>query len=260
MTPKEAEEMESLQNTKKKKKKRAKEEEKRKKAPKQRKKKALPMALLISAQGSATYADILKEVKKGLAEEELEENVDKVRRTNNDHLLIVLNRQNGDKLEPLQRKVAKVLGGQAVVSGKSHEVELSIRDIEETTTKEEVGAALQKAAGDEVTVTKDAIRALRSAYNGTKIASIKLPEEVARKVIGDRGKIRIGLVNCPVKEVPRPHASSAGTRGTLPANVRVKSTDPASASSADRQGTKSPTARKNRTVPYVLKGAKTTTT
>ena len=69
--------MEWKQNTKKKKKKnkREKEEEvekeKRKKAPKQRKKKALLKALLISAQGSATYADILKEVKKGLAEEGL---------------------------------------------------------------------------------------------------------------------------------------------------------------------------------------------
>ena len=62
MTPKEAEEMEWLQNTKKKKKKRAKEEEKRKKAPKQRKKKALSKALLISTQESATYAGILKEV------------------------------------------------------------------------------------------------------------------------------------------------------------------------------------------------------
>ena len=65
-------------------------------------------------------------------------------------------------------------------------------------------AALQKAAGDELTVTNDAIRALRPAYKGTEIASINLPEEVARKVIGDRGKIRTGLVNCPVKEVTRP--------------------------------------------------------
>ena len=68
---------------------------KKKEGPKQRKKKALPKALLISAQGSATYADILKEVKKGLAEEGLEENVDKVKRTNNDHLLIVLNGEMG---------------------------------------------------------------------------------------------------------------------------------------------------------------------
>ena len=108
--PNEDQEMEWKQNTKKKKK-RAKEKEKRKKAPKQHKKKALPKALLISAQGNATYADTLKEVKKGLAEEGLEENVDKVRRTNNDHLLTVLNRENGDKLESLHRKVAEVLGG-----------------------------------------------------------------------------------------------------------------------------------------------------
>ena len=72
----------------------------------------------------------------------MEENVDKVKRTNNDHLLIVLNRENGDKLEFLQRKVADVLDGQAIVSGKSHEVELTIRDLEATTTKEEIKAAL----------------------------------------------------------------------------------------------------------------------
>ena len=55
----------------------------------------------------------------------MEENVDKVRRTNNDHLPIVLNRENGDKLECLQRKVVDVLDGQAIVSGKSHEVEVT---------------------------------------------------------------------------------------------------------------------------------------
>ena len=64
-------------------------------------------------------------------------------KSNND--LIVLNRENGDKLESLQRKVADVLDGQAIVSGKSHEVELTIRDLEETTTKEEVKAALQNS-------------------------------------------------------------------------------------------------------------------
>ena len=100
--------------------------------------------------------------------------------------------------------MADVLDGQAIVSGKSHEMELIIRDLEETTTKEEVKAALQRVAGNEFVVTTNAIRALRPAYKGTQITSVKLPDEVARKVVGERGRIRIGLVNCNIKEVMRP--------------------------------------------------------
>ena len=180
------------------------EKEKRRNPPKQRKNKTLPKALLISANDNASYADILKKVKEGLREHELEDTIDKVRRTNNDKLLIVLDRKSGDKLEPLQRKVASVLGNEAEVSGRSQEIELSIRDLEETTTEDDVKVALQKAAGSDIVVPRNWIRALRPAYKGTQIASVKLPEEVARKVMGERGRIRIGLVNCPIKEVDRP--------------------------------------------------------
>ena len=175
------------------------EKEKRRNPPKQRKNKTLPKALLISANDNASYADILKKVKEGLREHELEDTIDKVRRTNNDKLLIVLDRKNGDKLEPLQRKVASVLGNEADVSGRSQEIELSIRDLEETTTEDDVQVALQKAAGSDIVVPRNWIRALRPAYKGTQIASVKLPEEVARKVMGERGRIRIGLVNCPIQ-------------------------------------------------------------
>ena len=119
-------------------------------------------------------------------------------------MLIVLDRKSGDKLEPLQRKVVSVLGNEAEVSGRSQEVELSIRDLEETTTDDEVKAALQKAAGSDIVVSRNSIRTLRPAYKGTQIALVRRPEEVARKVMGQRGRIRIGLVNCPVKEVDRP--------------------------------------------------------
>lgn len=185
------------------KKKRAK--EKRKNSPKYRKrKKILSKALLISAQSDVSYADILKKVKEGLQEDELEDTIDKVRRTRNDQLLIVLSRKNGDKLEPLQKRVTEVLGDKAMVIGKSQEVELLIRDIEETTTKAEIKAALQKVAGSECTIMDSSIRALRPAYRGTLMASIRLPDEVARNVLGEKGRIRIGLVSCSVKEVTRP--------------------------------------------------------
>ena len=139
---KEHEEMEWKQATRKKKR----EKEKRTNLSKQWKNKTLPKALLISANDNASYADTLKKVKEGLREYELEDTIDKVRRTNNDQWLIVLDRKSGHKLEPLQRKVASVLGNEAEVSGRSQEVQLSIRDLEETTTEDEVKAALQKAA------------------------------------------------------------------------------------------------------------------
>lgn len=52
------------------------------------------------------------------------------------------------------------------MTGKSHEVKLSIRDLEETITKDDIEAALQKAAGSEFMVTENAMRALRPAYKG----------------------------------------------------------------------------------------------
>ena len=70
--------------------------------------------------------------------------------TNNDQLLLFIDQKSVDKLEPLQRKVASVLGNEAEVFGISQEVELSIRDLEETTMEDEVKAALQKAAGSDI--------------------------------------------------------------------------------------------------------------
>ena len=177
---------------------------KKKKPSQTAEKQTLPKAFLISANDNASYADILKKVKEGLREHELENTIDEVRRTNNDKLLIVLDRKSGDKLELLQRKVASVLGNEAEVSGRSQEIKLSIRDLEETTTEDDVKLALQKAAGSVIVVPRNWIMALRPAYKSTQIASVKLPEEVARKVMGERGRIRIGLVNCPIKEVDRP--------------------------------------------------------
>ena len=84
--------------------------EKRRNPPKQQKNKTLPKALLISTNDNASYADILKKAKEGLREDELEDTIDKVRRTNNDKLLIVLDRKSEDKLEPPTKKGSQRIG------------------------------------------------------------------------------------------------------------------------------------------------------
>ena len=50
-------------------------------------------------------------------------------------------------------------------------------------------------------VAANAVKSLRRAYGETQIAHVRLPAEVARKVIGERGKIRIGLVICSIREI-----------------------------------------------------------
>ena len=237
------------------------EKEKRRNPPKQWKNKTLPKALLTSANDNASDADILKKVKEGLGEDELEDTIDKVRRTNNDKLLIVLDRKSGDKLEPLQRKVASVLGNEAEVSGRSQEVELSIRDLEEITTEDEVKAALQKAAGSDIVVSRNSIRTLRPAYKGTQITLVRLPEDVARKVMGERGRIRIGLVNCPVKEVDRPRKCfKCWNSDHIAINCPSEIDRSSQVSSVVRQDIKLSSALTIRTVPCMLRGTKTAIT
>lgn len=87
---------------------------------------------------------------------------------------------------------------------RAQQVDLEIRDLEETATKEEVTDALRKAASDSAKITADVVRTLRRAYGETQIASIRLPVEIARKITGEEGKIRIGWVRCRIREVRKP--------------------------------------------------------
>ncbi|CAH2087938.1 unnamed protein product [Euphydryas editha] len=118
-------------------------------------------------------------------------------------LLIILTKESTDKGQGLQKTIAKLLGNEAEVISKGPQEEIEIRDLDDTTTKQDVLEALQKAAEDDE-ITLDAIRSLRKAYGGTQTASVTLAATIARKVLGEHGKIRIGWVNCRIKIVERP--------------------------------------------------------
>ncbi|KMQ86562.1 gag-pol polyprotein [Lasius niger] len=119
-------------------------------------------------------------------------------------MLIVLTKENTDKAPGLQKAIADLLGKEAQVVSKVQEEVLEIKDLDETTTKEEVLDALQNAAGKDCKITVDAIKSLRKAYGGTQTASVRLAVTVAKKVVGERGKIKIGWVNCRIRRVERP--------------------------------------------------------
>ncbi|XP_071581263.1 uncharacterized protein [Temnothorax nylanderi] len=97
-----------------------------------------------------------------------------------------------------------ILKNDAKVISKGPQEKIEIRDLDEMTTKAEILAALQKAAGEESGVVLDAIRSLRKAYGGTQTASVTLPTSMVEKVLGKYGKIRIGWVNCRIRRVERP--------------------------------------------------------
>ena len=76
-----------------------KEKQKKKKAPpKKRLPWMLPNAILVSAKENKTNADILRNVKADIPKQDVEDSIEKVRRTATDQLLIVLNRTIDDKM------------------------------------------------------------------------------------------------------------------------------------------------------------------
>ena len=62
-----------------------------------------------------------------------------------------------------------------------NEVDLEIRDIEETTTAKEVHAALVEASRGCPDIASDAVKPLREAYGKTQVAFVRLPAETAQR-------------------------------------------------------------------------------
>lgn len=131
------------------------------------------------------YSEILKRMKKEIPLDQVGDCVDKMRKTTAGHLLIVLNKKSADKAPQLQKAIADLLKEEAEVVSRMQEVDLEIRDLDETTTKEEVLEALEKTVGEECKIAAKAVKSLRKAYGGTQIACVKLAATVAKKVVGD---------------------------------------------------------------------------
>ncbi|KMQ82738.1 hypothetical protein RF55_22017, partial [Lasius niger] len=114
---------------------------KKKKPRKQRESPTLPNALMIRAKEGKSYADILRKIKLDASSKQIGESVDKVRRTNTGQLLIVLDKKSADKTELLRKLMADALKEDADVVSRVQQVDLEIRDLDETATKEEVANA-----------------------------------------------------------------------------------------------------------------------
>lgn len=165
---------------------------------KQPKKRVLPDALVITAKGQTTYADILRKVKTDPELKQVGDRVTRIRRTQKGDLLLEL--QKGEKLplENLQIQVEKSIGEVANIRSRQHETTIQCRDLDEITTREEICQAFAKELGLE-SVPLATVKTLRKAYDGTQTAVISLPTESANKLIA-LNKVRIGWAVCRIRE------------------------------------------------------------
>ena len=76
-------------------------------------------------------------------------------------------------------------------------VNIEIEDIDEATTKDDIYEALCKEL--EANIEKTAIHSLRKAYKCTQTAMVQIPKDAAITLL-KRGRLRIGWVNCRIRE------------------------------------------------------------
>ena len=81
-------------------------------------------------------------------------------------LLIVLKHKIGDKMGLLQQRMANVLKEEAGVIRKTQQVDVEVRDIEETTTQDEV-KLLEKVIDKDYVAAVNAVKSLQRAYGET---------------------------------------------------------------------------------------------
>ncbi|KAI8117567.1 Gag polyprotein [Lucilia cuprina] len=161
-------------------------------------KKSRPTAMIISANGENTYADILRKIKADPNLQNFGENVRRVRRTQKGELLLEINSYNKDETVEFNELVGKSLAGSAEIKTKISETLIECKDLDEVTTKEDICTALKNQLNAPA-LEESVVKHIRKAYGGTQIAKISLPDEVAQKAL-KLGKLKIGWSVCRVRQ------------------------------------------------------------
>lgn len=161
-----------------------------------------PDAIIVRPVEKEKYADILRRIKTDVKDDQAS-SVEKISKTQSGNMLITISRKSTDKGQALQRAIAGILKEDAEVICKGPQQIVEIHDADDITTKDDILAALKREVGDVGEILLDAIK-IRKAYRGTQIATVKLPEATAQKLLDGNSKIRIGWVNCRIKVTQRP--------------------------------------------------------
>lgn len=156
-------------------------------------------AIVISKTGERTYAEMLKEIKTHPDLQELGENVNKIRRTAAGDLILLLNRKANASTDIFKENIQKALHGEANIKTLSEQKWLECRDMDETTTSEDLRDEIKKQFPEIGLISAEAIKSIRTMRDGTQSARLKLPAGVAN-ILLKVGKLRIGWVQCKLRE------------------------------------------------------------
>lgn len=119
-----------------------------------------------------------------------------MRKTRNGDMLLEVNEQE-TTIGALKEEISKLVEGEAVtVSALSQRSVVELRDVDSWSDRDEVTQALASVSG---LPKKDVqIISLRRDFGGSQVAVAVLPAGAAKKLV-EKGRARIGLVNCRVR-------------------------------------------------------------
>lgn len=161
----------------------------------------LPAAVAVKPTNkSASYADILKDLKSKIDPGALGVEVSKVRKARNGDVLIEI-AKGGEKVDALRNAVAEVLAENATVRNMQHSTVIELLDLDGTTVGEEVVDAI-KLLTPQADRNFIKVLALRRTYGETQKAICSLPAAAA-DIILKEGKLKIGWSRCRVREKPK---------------------------------------------------------
>lgn len=171
---------------------------KKKQGKQKQRKPAKTDAMIISARGENTYADILRKIRADPTLQDLGESVSRIRRTQKGDLLLEIKTGSKEVVGKFHSQVEKSIGMQADIRTHRQEILIECRDMDEVTTKQEILVALMKQFEVEGINEAD-IKSIRKCYGDTQTAIISLPIDIGRKMI-QAGKVKIGWVICRIRE------------------------------------------------------------
>lgn len=153
-----------------------------------------PETILVKISGKS-YAETLRLVKQTVNPSEIGVDIKGIRKTKKDEVLVTI-KSGTDKSASLKREIDRKLPAATTVLLVKKRI-LHIRDMDETSTVEEVKDAICKSIS--ISPDKIDLRALRPAYGGRQHITAVMAEYDALKLL-ELGKIKIGWVMCRILE------------------------------------------------------------
>lgn len=162
-----------------------------------------PDTIVIGKTGNMTYADMLKTVRDKPELKELGERVDKIRRNTRGELYLRLKNVKGLETEKYRKEVEVALENVATVKALCQEMTIECRDLDESTTTDDIGEAITRDFPEMENIKPSNIKLRTMPVSKTQIARFSLPIKAAIKML-ETGYIRVGWVRCRLRECITP--------------------------------------------------------